>query len=346
MSQPAPVPGSVPATHRQVLLADRPRTTLTTDHFEVVTAPVPEPGPGQVLVRNRLMNVAAVMRPLTLADPDSFELSQLLQRPGDPMHGPAVGEVVAAPGTDLAPGELVRHRLGWREYALVEAAEAERLGPEGLPDPAAYLSQGFASWLGVVRGVEVRAGDTVFVTGAAGGVGTLAGQFARLHGAARVIGSTGSRRKADYLVEELGYDAAVVRGAGPIEAQLREAAPDGIDVLFDNVGGEQLLAALAVARRGARFALVGALSAQLTGDAMATTAISTFALIARGITLRGIAAYDHMDAYPEYVREFGRALREGTMTYPHTRLRGVEQAPRALCELVEGRHVGAVLVEL
>ncbi|MDX3230792.1 NADP-dependent oxidoreductase [Streptomyces sp. ME19-01-6] len=345
------MPLPVPATHRQVLLAARPQDTLTTDHFEVTTAPVPEPGPGQVLVRNRLMNVAAVMRPLTMSDPDSFDLPQLLQRPGDPMHGPAIGEVVAAPpGTGLAPGftpgELVRHRLGWREYAVVDAAEAERLSPGALPDPAAYLSQGFAAWLGVVRGAEVRAGDTVFVTGAAGGVGTLAGQFARLRGAARVIGSTGSRRKAEYLVKELGYDAAVVRGAGPIEDQLREAAPDGIDALFDNVGGDQLLAALAVARRGARFALVGALSAQLTGDAMATVQISTFGLIARGITLRGIAAFDHMDAYPQYEREFGRALSEGTMAYPHTRLRGIEQAPRALCELVEGRHVGAVLVEL
>ncbi|GAA2368006.1 NADP-dependent oxidoreductase [Streptomyces cuspidosporus] len=342
----ASIPAAVPATHRQVVLAAQPRDTLTTDHFEVVTTPVPEPGPGQALVRNRLMSVAAVMRPLTLPDPDRFGLPQLLQRPGDPMHGPAVGEVVAAPGTDLAPGELVRHRLGWREYAVVDAAEAERLTPGALPDPAAYLSQGFAAWLGVVRGAEVRPGDTVFVTGAAGGVGTLAGQFARLHGAARVIGSTGSRRKADCLTEELGYDAAVVRGAGPIEDQLREAAPDGIDALFDNVGGEQLLAALAVARRGARFALVGALSAQLTGDAMATTAISTFDLIARGITLRGVAAFDHRDAYPEYEREFGRALSEGAMSYPHTRLRGIERAPRALCELVEGRHVGAVLVEL
>ncbi|MEU1668031.1 NADP-dependent oxidoreductase [Streptomyces sparsogenes] len=344
------MPLSVPTTHRQVLLAAPPQDTLTTDHFEVVTAPVPKPGPGQVLVRNRLMSVAAVMRPLTMPDPDRFGLPQLLQRPGDPMHGPAVGEVVAAPGTDpaagFAPGELVRHRLGWREYAVVDAAEAERLTPGALPDPAAYLSQGFAAWLGVVRGAQVRAGDTVFVTGAAGGVGTLAGQFARLRGAARVIGSTGSRRKADHLIEELGYDAAVVRGAGPIEDQLREAAPDGIDALFDNVGGEQLLAALAVARRGARFALVGALSAQLTGDAMATTAISTFDLIARGITLRGVAAFDHRDAYPEYEREFGRALREGAMSYPHTLLRGIERAPRALCELVEGRHVGAVLVEL
>jgi len=339
----------LPRTHREVRLAARPRPEepLTTDHFEVVHAPLPAPGPGQVLVRNRLMSVAAAMRPLASADPGALGLPQLRHRVGDVMRGPAIGEVLSAPpDTGLTSGALVRHHSGWREYAVLDAAEAPPLDPDALPDPAAYLSQGFTAWLGVVRGAGVRRGDTVFVTGAAGGVGTLAGQFARLHGAARVIGSTGSRDKADRLIEELGYDAAVIRGAGPIEEQLRAAAPDGIDVLFDTVGGEQLRAALALARRKARFALVGALAAQLSDDALATTPISTLALIARGVTLRGISGYDHADALPTYLREFGRALREGAITYPHTRLTGITQAPRALVELLEGRHLGAVLVEL
>ncbi|GAA1134756.1 MDR family NADP-dependent oxidoreductase [Streptomyces javensis] len=337
---------SLPATHREVRLAALPDGELTPGHFEVVTAPVPAPGPGQVLVRNRLMSVAAVMRPLTLADPDAFGLPQLLHKAGEVMRGAALGEVVRAPGTDLAPGTLVRHRAGWREYAVLNAPEVSPVDPEVLPDPAAHLSQGFTAWLGVVRGAGVRRGDTVFVTGAAGGAGSLAGQFARLHGAARVIGSTGSRHKADRLTRELGYDAAVLRGAGSIEEQLRAAAPDGIDVLFDTVGGEQLRAALALARRNARFALVGALAAQLSDDALAPTAISTLALITRSITLRGISAVDHQDAMPAYLSEFGRALREGALTYPYTRLTGIDQAPGALCELVAGRHLGAVLVEL
>ncbi|WP_211125202.1 MDR family NADP-dependent oxidoreductase [Streptomyces yatensis] len=337
---------SLPATHREVRLAALPEGALTPAHFEVVTAPVPSPGPGQVLVRNRLMSVSAVMRPLTLADPDTLGLPRPPHKTGEVMRGPALGEVLRAPGTELAPGTLVRHRAGWREYALLDAAQAASIDPEALPDPAAHLSQGFAAWLGVVRGAGVRRGDTVFVTGAAGGVGSLAGQFARLHGAERVVGSTGSHDKADRLTRELGYDAVVLRGAGPIEEQLRAAAPDGIDVLLDTVGGEQLRAALAVARRNARFALVGALAAQLSDDASAPTGISTLALIARGITLRGISAMDHQDAMPAYTREFGRALREGTLSYPYTRLTGIGQAPRALCELVAGRHLGAVLVEL
>ncbi|MGW7658015.1 zinc-binding dehydrogenase, partial [Streptomyces tendae] len=270
---------SLPTTHREVRLAALPDGELTPGHFEVVTAPIPTPGPGQVLVRNRLMSVAAVMRPLTLADPDAFGLPQLLHKAGEVMRGAALGEVVRAPGTDLAPGTLVRHRAGWREYAVLNAPEVSPVDPEVLPDPAAHLSQGFTAWLGVVRGAGVRRGDTVFVTGAAGGVGSLAGQFARLHGAARVIGSTGSRHKADRLTRELGYDAVVLRGAGSLEEQLRAAAPDGIDVLFDTVGGDQLRAALALARRNARFALVGALAAQLSDDALAPTAISTLDLI-------------------------------------------------------------------
>ncbi|MFK0262167.1 zinc-binding dehydrogenase [Streptomyces angustmyceticus] len=332
-------------THREVRLAARPQGPVTDDLFEVVEVPVPEPGPGQVLVRNTVMGVAAVMRTLMdeagVVPMPSYEI-------GEPLHGAALGEVVAAaPGTDLHPGDLVEHRLGWREYAVVDADQAQRLDPGLLPDPAAYLSQGPTAWMGVVRGAEVRPGDTVFVTGAAGGVGSLAGQIARLRGAARVIGSTGSREKGDRLIKEFGYDAVVIRGAGPIEEQLRTAAPEGIDAVFDNVGGEQLRAALALANRGARIAVVGALAGQLSGDAGATTVeIDTLSLLSRSVTLRGVALYDHLDLIPEWNQRFGEGLREGTLTFPHTRLQGIEQAPRALRELTEGRHLGAVLVEL
>ncbi|MFF8900034.1 zinc-binding dehydrogenase [Streptomyces lydicus] len=330
-------------THREVRLTARPQGPVTDDLFEIVTVPVPEPAPGQVLVRNTHMGVAAVMR--TLMDEHS-DVPMPAYGIGAPLHGSAVGEVVAAPGTDLSPGDLVEHRLGWREYALLDAAEAHRLDPDLMPDPAAYLSQGPTALMGVARGAEVRPGDTVFVTGAAGGVGSLAGQIARRHGATRVIGSTGSRQKADRLIGELGYDAVVLRGAGPIEEQLREAAPEGIDALFDNVGGEQLTAALAVANRGARLAVVGALATQLSPGGRSTTEIDTLSLLSRGITLRGVALYDHLDLIPEWHRMFAEGLRDGTLTFPHARLQGIEQAPRALRELTEGRHLGAVVVEL
>ncbi|MGV4929369.1 NADP-dependent oxidoreductase [Streptomyces sp. BHT-5-2] len=330
-------------THREVRLAARPTGPVTDDLFEIVEVPVPAPAEGQVLVRNSLMSVAAVMRTLmdenTVVPMPSFVVGEVLD-------GPAVGEVVAAPGTDLKAGDLVAHHLGWREYALADAAAVRRLDPGLLPDPAGYLSQGPTALMGIDRGAEVRPGDTVFVTGAAGGVGLMAGQLAKLRGAARLIGSTGSPEKAERLRTEFGYDAVVVRGAGPIEEQLRAAAPEGIDVLFDNVGGEQLQAALAVARRGARLALVGALSAQLSDGSATTTPVDTLSLVSRGITMRGVALHDHRDLVPQWYELFAQGLREGTLTFPHARLHGIEQAPRALQELIAGRHLGSVIVEL
>ncbi|MCT2593181.1 NADP-dependent oxidoreductase [Streptomyces sp. N2-109] len=336
-------PAGVPATHREVRLAARPEGAFSVDNLRVVEASVPVAGPGQVLVRNRFMSVAAVM--LTLMR-DSADLPMPLYVPGEVLWGPAIGEVITSDAPGLNPGDLVEHSAGWREYAALDAADAQSLDLDSLPDVAAHLSQGFTAWLGVVRAAEVRPGDTVFVSGAAGGVGSLAGQFARLHGAARVIGSTSSQRKADQLTKELGYDAVVLRGAEPIVDQLREAAPEGIDAVFDNVGGEQLTAALALANRGARIAVVGMLSTQASGGTSTPTEIDTATLVSRGITLRGIAGIDHLDALPQWAEEFGRGLREGTLTVPHVRLSGIEEAPRALDELLRGRHVGAVLVEL
>ncbi|WP_019071732.1 MDR family NADP-dependent oxidoreductase [Streptomyces hokutonensis] len=335
---------NIPATHREVRLASRPEGALDSGHFTVVEVPVPRPGPGQVLVRNSLMSVAASLRTLMKEDVGmplpSFEV-------GRPLSAPAVGEVVTAPeGGTLRPGDPVTHRAGFREYAVVEADAVRLVDLTVLPDPVAYLSQGSAAWIGVVRGAEVREGDTVFVSGAAGGLGTLAGQFARLRGAGRVIGSTSSQRKADYLVGTLGYDAVVLRGAGPIEDQLRKAAPEGIDAVVDTVGGEQLRAALALARPGARVGLVGALSAQVAGESTAPVEIDTYSLIVRGIQLRGISGARHRDALAEYPETFGRWIREGSVTVPHTRLSGIDQAPRALMELLEGHHIGTVVVEL
>ncbi|MFD7551657.1 MDR family NADP-dependent oxidoreductase [Streptomyces sp. NPDC059816] len=331
----------LPATHREVRLVSRPEGPLTTEHFRLVEAPVPVPGPGQALVRNRLMSVTAVMRTLMGGDGD---LPMPGYTPGAVLSGPAVGEVLTAPPGSLTPGDLVEHGAGWREYAVVGADGLQPLDLDVLPDPAAHLSQGFVAWLGVVRGAEVRPGDTVLVTGGAGGVGSLAGQFARLRGATKVIGSTSTREKADVLTGRLGYDAAVVRSAGPLDAQLRSVAPDGLDAVVDVVGGDQLRAALAHARQGARIALVGSLASQLTGSA--TTGIDTATLLNRGITARGVPGFAHLDALPQWAEEFGRGLRDGSLTVPHTLVRGVERAPQALCDLLDGRYVGAVLIEL
>ncbi|MFF3754860.1 MDR family NADP-dependent oxidoreductase [Streptomyces sp. NPDC002018] len=338
---------SLPGTTREVRLTAVPAGLPAPEHFAVVETPLPEPGADQVLVRNRHFLVFPGLRTLLGAETDGVPLPPL--RPGDVLFGPAVGEVVAAPaGGPLSVGDTVLHLLGWREYALVAAVDCTPVDGT-LPDPVAHLSSGSAAYGALTRLAGIRAGDTVLVTGAAGAVGSLAGQIARLLGAGRVIGSTGSARKAERLVSELGYDAVVLRGAGPVAPQLAAAAPEGIDVLLDNVGGEQLVAALGAARQGARFALVGALSGQLSArraGGSAPVGIDAFRLVVKGVSLRGYSGMDHPDVEKEWTGRFGAWLRSGEITFPHARIAGIDSAPRALPELIGGKHFGAVVVEL
>ncbi|HKT05225.1 MAG TPA: NADP-dependent oxidoreductase [Rugosimonospora sp.] len=337
---------TLPDTHREVKLATRPRGLPRLGDFAVVESPLPTPGEGEVLVRNRFFHVFASMRMLIAGVTEGTPFPAVV--PGDTLAGAAIGEVVCAPpGAKMRPGKLVAHWLGWREYAAVPVAACTPLGDE-LPDPVAHLGQGWTAYAALTKAVQVRPGDTVFVSAGGSAIGSIAGQVARLLGAGRVIGSTGSREKADRLVSELGYDAAVVRGEGPLVEQLAKAAPDGIDVFFDNVGGEQLPAAVEVARDGARFVLVGALAGQLAADGPGTSApatIDSFPLILKQIVLRGFSS-DRVDGRAEWLEQFGSWLRSGDIVFPHVRVPGIENAPRTLLDVIDGRHLGVTVIEL
>ncbi|SCK21547.1 hypothetical protein YUYDRAFT_02228 [Streptomyces sp. ScaeMP-e48] len=338
----------LPRTAREIRLVSVPDGLPTTENFAVVEAPLPTPAAGQVLVRNHFFLVFPGLRTLIGGEVDGVPLPAL--SPGDALFGPAVGEVVAVPeGSPLRPGDTVTHLQGWRDHAVVDAAACTPVG-DVLPDPVAHLAQGSSAYGALTRLAGVRAGDTVLVTGAAGVVGTLAGRIAKLLGAGRVIGTTRSPGKAERLVSELGYDAVLLSGSEPpFAAQLAAAAPEGIDVLLDTVGGEQLTAAVGAARPGARFALVGALSGQLSArraGGSAPAEIDTFRIVVKGLSLRGYSGGDHPDVEQEWTGRFGEWLRSGEITFPHTRVPGIDRAPRALQELIEGRHFGAVVVEL
>ncbi|MBV2153048.1 NADP-dependent oxidoreductase [Kitasatospora sp. SUK 42] len=338
---------ALPTTARVVRLAARPAGLPTPEDLTVAEEALPAPGPGEVLVRNRAFLVFPGLRTLISGEGSGLPMPHIA--PGDALFGPALGEVLAAPGDGpLRPGDLVTHSYGWRDLALAEAGHFTPVPPD-FPEPLALISAASAGYGGLTRTAEVRPGDVVLVLGAAGAIGTVAGRLARLLGAARVIGTTRSPAKAERLTAELGYDAVLVPGGRPFAEQLAEAAPDGVDVVLDLVGGEQLTAAVDAARRGARIALVGALSGQLDPElpgGSAPTVIDAFRICTLGASLRGFTLLDHPDLEAEWRERFGGWLRAGEITVPWTPVTGIDRAPHALTRLFTGDTFGTTVVEL
>jgi NADPH-dependent curcumin reductase CurA len=327
----------------EIHLASRPTGWVSPENFRQVEVDVPEPGPGQVLVRNQVMSVDPALRG-RMNDAKSyvppFQLDQVLD-------GGAVGEVVASNSDDLAVGDTVLHGLGWRQYAVLDAARARKLDTSLAP-PSAYLGvlgmPGFTAYLGIIDIAQMKPGETVFVSGAAGAVGSLAGQIAKLRGAGRVVGSAGSAEKVKHLTEDLGFDAAFNYKDGPTRQQLKQVAPDGIDVYFDNVGGEQLEGSIAALNRFGRVAMCGAISQY---NETAPVGPRNLALaITKRLTLRGFIVLDHADRRAAFVQEVGGWLREGKVRFQETFVDGVEHAPDALIGVLRGDNVGKMLVRI
>lgn len=332
---------SYPVTARQVHLVRHPSGLPAPEDFRQVEVPLPAVGPGEVLVRNSLLSLSAAMR--TLMDDSSGPLPTY--QLGAVMYGPALGEVIASNGPELAAGDLVQHRWGWRDYAWGPAAEFRRVDRDAFGDPVAHLVPGLTAYVGLVAVGRIVPDDTVLVTGAAGAVGTLAGQIARLLGAGQVIGTVGSPAKVRFAVESLGYDHAVDYHDGDVAEQLQALVPGGVDVVFDNVGAEQLRAAIRVAKPRARIALCGSLAHQL-GGAPAEASLDTMELIGKRITITGFTAADHPDLAAAWPEQFATWLSEGGLILPYQRLFGLDFAVAGLIDLLAGRHAGMVVVDL
>ncbi|WP_236048526.1 MDR family NADP-dependent oxidoreductase [Paractinoplanes ovalisporus] len=307
-------------------------------------APMPEAGPGQVLVRNVLMSVDPYMRG-RMNDVKSYVPPFQL---GAPLDGGAVGEVVASQSEQVPMGSYVVHGLGWREYAAVNAAHARVVDPEQA-DLSAYLGAlgltGFTAYVGLIDIARFQEGDTVFVSGAAGAVGSIVGQIARERGAARVIGSAGSDEKVRHLTDDLGFDVAFNYRDAPVREQLREAAPDGIDVYFDNVGGDHLEAAIGSLKKYGRVAMCGAIAGYNETSAPAGPRNLALA-IGKELNLRGFIVSNHNRRMPDFLAEVGPLVRDGRIRFRETIVDGLENAPAAFIGLLKGENTGKMLVRI
>ncbi|RKE22223.1 NADP-dependent oxidoreductase [Streptomyces sp. TLI_171] len=336
------MPRTATRTARAVHQVARPDGLPTADLFAFVDEELPALGDGAALVENAFLSVDPYMLGSMAGGEGGYQLNA-------PLEGRAVGRVVASRSAALPVGTAVIHRQGWRTHAVVTADQA-RVLPElpGVP-LSAHLSvlggTGLSAYVGLTRIAGLKPGEDVFVSAAAGGVGTAAGQLARLLGARRVVGSAGSAAKTAFLTEQLGFDAAFDHHAGPVAELLAGAAPDGIDVYLDNVGGEHLAAAIGAMREFGRIAWCGAI-AQYAAATPPAAPHNLFELVSRSIRLEGFLVRHHLDAQQELYDLLAPHLRSGRVVAPETVLDGLDRAVDAFLGVLTGANTGKMLVRL
>ncbi|MFI1012826.1 NADP-dependent oxidoreductase [Streptomyces sp. NPDC020965] len=335
---------ALPATSREWHLVARPHGWPAAEDFALREAPVSEPAAGRLLVRNLYFSVDPYMRG-RMNDVKSYVPPFQLDRP---MDGAAVGEVIASGVDGFAVGDHVLHGLGWREIAEVPAEQAVKVDGSLAP-LSAYLGvlgmTGLTAYAGLFEVASFKEGDAVFVSGAAGAVGSQVGQLARIKGASRVIGSAGSDDKVKLLTEEYGFDAAFNYKKGPVAEQLAEAAPDGIDVYFDNVGGEHLEAALSSFNVHGRATICGMIS--LYNSTEPTPAPRNLALvIGKRLRLQGMLVNDHRHLQSQFVQEVAGWIGSGELKYSETLVEGIEHGYEAFVGLLRGENTGKMIVSL
>jgi NADPH-dependent curcumin reductase CurA len=335
---------TIPASTREIRLASRPDGAPKPENFEIADVPMPTPTRGELLVRNLVLSVDPYMRGRMRAAKSYVQP----YRVGEVMWGGAVGEVVMSTVDSHAVGDIVLHGHGWREYAIVDAAAAERLDPEAAP-LGAYLGvlgmPGLTAYAGVIDVAQLKEDDVVFVSGAAGATGSVAGQIARLRGASQVIGSAGSAEKVEYLIDELGFDEAFNYKDGPVGEQLAKAAPDGIDVYFDNVGGDHLEAAIDSMNLYGRIAMCGAISRYNVEDPPPGPR-NLGKCVGWRLRIEGFLVSDYAHLRDEFLAEATAWIRDDELRYQQTIVKGFENTPQAFMDMLAGVNTGKMLVEL
>jgi NADPH-dependent curcumin reductase CurA len=322
-------------------LKSRPQGLPTAANFALEPIELPNLEDGMVRVANRWLSVDPYMRG-RMNDVKSYVPPFAIDAP---LEGGAVGEVVESKADGFNPGDLVVHMAGWRDEAVLPAPAVTRLPDLGV-EPQAFLGilglTGGTAYFGLLDAASAREGDIVFVSAAAGAVGSAVVQVAKAKNMT-VIGSARGPDKCEF-VRSLGADAVIDYTAGPLVKALAAATPDGIDVYFDNVGGDHLDAALAVARRDARFAICGMIEAYNSGKPATLRYIMR--IIAMRIRLQGFIYTDYLPRLPEFYRDMGQWIAGGKVRSSDTVVEGLERMPEAFLGLFEGANTGKMLVKL
>lgn len=330
---------------REIRLRSRPEGMPVPGNFELAEAEVPEPGPGQMRVRNIWMTVDPYMRG-RMVDRKSYVPPFQV---GQPLDGGSVGQVLESRLDGFAPGDyVVGFSGGWREVHLTDGRTFQKADPSLAPLQA-YLGTlgmpGLTAYVGLTRIGEAKPGETVFVTAASGAVGTVACQIARNRGC-RVAGSAGSDEKVAWLREVAGVDAAFnYRTAGDLEAAMAAACPDGIDVYFENVGGAHLRAALNLANPFGRLVMCGMIG-QYNDTRPPPGPDNLILVVGKSLKMQGFIVSNHLDMVPDFQREMGGWIREGRMKWQETVYEGLEKAPEAFLGLFTGANTGKMLVRV
>lgn len=337
--------------NRHVRLARRPAGKLAAADLELAETSIPRPGPGEILVRNTWLSIDPSIRIRLAGTTPNGYLPPL--RPGDELTGLALGTVVESRSPDFIAGDLVSHTLGYREYALLGTG-AQTIGGYGAPAridagelPAQWFlgplgSAGLTAYAGLFEILALAPGDTLWVSSAAGAVGAVAAQLAKLRGAT-VLGSAGSAAKVAYLRDELGISAFDYH-AGSLPESLAALAPGGIDAYFDNVGGDHLTAALDALRPAGRIALCGAVSGY--DGTPAPGPPNLFTMVSKGLRMRGFRAGSFLHLEEPMRREVAGYLADGRLHHRETVFDGIAEAPAALLAMLSGATVGKTLCRL
>ncbi len=331
--------------NRQFRLKTRPSGRIKTSDFDLVEAAIPEPGPGEALVRNLYLSLDPTNR-IWMSDMDQYMPPVEL---GAVMRGGGIGVVVKSNTPAYKVGDHVSGLVGWQDYTIAGEAPELRMGviPKGLPVPLTTMMgacgmTGLTAYFGLLELGQPKAGETVVVSAAAGAVGSVVGQIAKIK-SCRAVGIAGGKEKCRFLVESLGFDAAIDYKAPDWKEQLVEATPDGIDVNFENVGGEIMEAVMARMNLFSRMPLCGMISGYNTDQPMRA---DFSPILMRRITVRGFIVIDFMAKYAEGAMQLAQWVAEGRLKHNETIVDGLEQAPTAVNKLFDGENIGKLIVKI